>query len=634
MHPEDSEMDVADRVLLTDTVTESLCAHCQTPVPGDAAACPHCGRAMASVAGIPDIVRRLRLALGPQFEVIRLVGRGGFAEVYEVEDTELRRRLAVKVLRTDIEWGPDMATRFKQEARAIAQLSHPHTVPIHFVGEGEGLVFYVMPFIEGLTLADILRADGPLEPRLAAGVAVPILDALEHAHRLGIVHRDIKPDNILVDGSSGRPLLVDFGISTMRGLESRPDEQVVGTPHYMSPEQALGERDVDARADIYAMGAVLLQMVTGRPPFEGATSGEILAKHIADPLNLPDDDALLPGWLRRVIERALQKRREDRYDSAGAMLLAVREGLPDATQSLMTGTHAIPRISPDDPTVQLHLSARARRLWPRRRSTRVLVMTSLVASVVAIGFSAWTVLVGSPPRFMVRNSLLAPVAVSVNGASESQLAPGDSMQVPLKRGDALAARWRLVGPRASDGDLQGESLGGTIADSAPRGNLRTDIAAPTVAPAYLAPRIMNSTGDTLRVTLRDSAHAELPCDCVVPPGGSLFVGYRRADRLRSVDVTNRVGRRLIFESLLARKNSATGEVALSIRAADFDPPRTVAPPAESSSVTRRLLAPLPDIRFEEPQLITDSAVLQTDSLGKIAPAPRHRDPLGPIFQNR
>ncbi len=627
-------MDVPDRVLLADTVNAILCEHCQTPLPSGAAACPQCGHAVAVDPGLPEIVRRLRLALGTQFEVVRLVGRGGFAEVYEVQDTELRRRLAVKVLRTDIEWSPDMATRFKQEARAIAQLSHPHTVPIHFVGEGEGLVFYVMPFIEGLTLADILRADGPLDPKLAAGVAIPILDALDHAHRLGIVHRDIKPDNILVDGSSGRPLLVDFGISTMRGIESRPEDLVVGTPHYMSPEQALGERDVDARADIYAMGAVLLQMVTGRPPFEGATSGEILAKHIADPLDLPDDDALLPDWLRQVIERALQKRREDRFESAGAMLTALREGLPDATQSLMTGTHAIPRISREDPTVQLHIGARARRLWPRRRSTRVLVATTLVVSLSAIGFAVWTMLVGAPPKFLVRNSLLSPVAVSVNGSGELTIAPGDSMQVPLQRGDPLEARWHVVGPRTSGGDLLGESLGGRIADSAPRGILRSDIAAGAVAAGYLAPRVANATSDTIRIMLRDSANALVPCDCSVAPGASMLLGYFRDDRLKAIEARNREGVVLTWDALLQRKNSSTGEVTISVRPADFTPPRSAGPTAVPSSPVDQLTPLVPTIRFEEPQLITDSVKPATDSTAKAKPQPKQRDPLGSIFQNR
>jgi serine/threonine-protein kinase len=582
-------------------------------------------------ADLPAMVRRLRRALGAQFEVIRLIGRGGFAEVYEVEDTELRRRLAVKVLRTDLGWGPEMATRFKQEARAIAQLSHPHTVPIHFVGEGEGLVFYVMPFIEGLTLADILRADGPLDPNVAAGVAIPILDALEHAHRLGIVHRDIKPDNILLDSSSGRPLLVDFGISTMRDTEPRADNVVLGTPHYMSPEQALGERDVDPRADLYAMGAVLLQMVTGHPPFEGASSAEILAKHIADPLDLPDDDALLPGWLRTVVERALQKRREERYESAGAMLAALRAGAPDPTQALMTGTHALPRISREDPTVQLHLTDRARRLWPRRRSTRLLVAGSLTAATVAVAFAAWLTVAGRPPRFVVRNSLLTPVAVSVNGAPERQLSPGDSLAVGLVRGRALEARWHVV---SSDGELRGESLGGRIADSAPRGNLRSDLDARVVARTYLVPRVINSTSDTLTIVLRDSAFRVLPCDCAVPPGSALLLGYRRADQVAMVDVRDKQGRVIRWDQLLARRNAATGEVALSARPADFDPPRSIRPAADSSSVASRIPLPVPDIRLIEPQLIQDSSRPTLDSARKAAPQPRQRDPLNAIFQNQ
>jgi hypothetical protein len=402
----------------------------------------------------------------------------------------------------------------------------------------------------------------------------------------------------------------------------------------MSPEQALGERDVDARADHYAMGAVLLQMVTGHPPFEGATSGEILAKHIADPLDLPDDDALLPDWLRQVIERALQKRREDRYESAGAMLTALREGLPDATQSLMTGTHAIPRISREDPTVQLHITARARRLWPRRRSTRVLVATTLLVSLTAIGFSAWTALAGAPPRFLVRNSLLAPVAVSVNGAGERQLAPGDSMQVPLRRGDPLEARWHVVGPRSSSGDLRGESLGGRIADSAPRGMLRSDIAAGAVAPGYLAPRVTNSTGDTLRVMLRDSADAVVPCDCDVPPGATMLLGYFRDDRLKALEARNRQGVVLTWDALLQRKNSATGEVAISVRAADFTPPRSAGPRPTPISPSSQLVVPLPTIRFEEPKPITDSVKPATDSAPRPKPTPKQRDPLGSIFQNR
>jgi hypothetical protein len=264
----------------------------------------------------------------------------------------------------------------------------------------------------------------------------------------------------------------------------------------------------------------------------------------------------------------------------------------------------------------------------------VLVASKLVVSLAAIGFSAWTAFAGAPPRFLVRNSLLAPVAVSVNGAGERQLAPGDSMQVPLRRGDPLEARWHLVGPRSISGDLRGESLGGRIAVSAPHGILRSDIAAGAVAAGYLAPRVTNSTGDTLRVMLRDSANALVPCDCDVPPGASLLLGYFRDGRLKSIEARNKAGVILTWDALLQRKNSATGEVAVSVRPADFTPPRSVGPRLTPISPSSQLVAPLPTLRFLEPTLITDSTKPAADSAAKAKPAPKQRDPLGSIFQNR
>jgi serine/threonine protein kinase len=506
----------------------------------------------------------LARALGRQYRVVRLLGRGGFAEVYEVRDDDLQRRLAAKVLRADIPWSQATLARFKQEARAIARLNHPNTLPIFFVGEGEGLVFYVMPYCEGRTLGDLLRADGALSVPRALGIIEPILETLQHAHEHGLVHRDVKPDNILIEAGTGRPLLVDFGIvKYLDGAAGNTQTGfIVGTPLYMSPEQALGRHDVDARADIYGIGVVLFQMLTGAPPFEGDDSQEIVTRHLHEPVPVSTlSSDRVPPWLKSVILRCLAKHPDDRYPSARAVLEALRAGRGGAvTTPAPSLPEATARPSEDDtPTASMPA---VRRRGGRRRA---MVALGLVAVVGAL----WAT-VQPQGSLVVYNRLAEPIALTLDDTGFT-LSAGDSLRLPVPTRHPLEAHWAMVRPTGGHGQPLGTEVEGSIVRSAVRGELREVVAAEAGGRTRFSPLVVNRTTRRLQAAVITGGDT-LDCACSVAPGDSIRLGYYPLDLSSSIrvrDTTQATGK---FNALLTGVDSITGVVVVRVAPSSLVPP--------------------------------------------------------------
>jgi predicted Ser/Thr protein kinase len=252
-------------------------------------------------------------ALAGRYSLDRELGRGGMGVVYLANEVDLDRPVAIKLLPPDLAANARLRERFLREARISAKLSHPHIIPIHAVDEVRGFVFFAMAYVDGETLADRVRMRGPLAPSEAARVLREVAWALAHAHANGVVHRDVKPENILLERATGRALVADFGIAS---VEEGAGGEVTGTPEFMSPEAALG-KPVDARSDLYSLGATAYFAVSGRLPFRGRTPTEVLAKQVnavAEPLAVAA--GALPRRVVQTVERCLAKRREHRPKSA------------------------------------------------------------------------------------------------------------------------------------------------------------------------------------------------------------------------------------------------------------------------------------------------------------------------------
>jgi Tol biopolymer transport system component len=319
----------------------------------------------------PDVVARLTAALADRYRVEREIGAGGMATVFLAHDLKHEREVAIKVLHPDL--GAAIGgERFLAEIKTTAKLQHPHILPLLDSGGADGLLFYVMPLVEGETLRARLTRERQLPVDVAVRIATEVAGALDYAHRHGVIHRDIKPENILLH--DGRAVVADFGIalavSAASGSRMTQTGLSLGTPQYMSPEQAMGEKVIDARSDVYAIGAVLYEMLTGEPPFSGATVQAIVAKVLTEKPMYPSAVRdTIPPHVESTLLKALAKLPADRFADAAKFAEALEN--PAATASYRTAA----------------TSTDAAPITPRGAAIRALPW---VVAAASIGALVWT----------------------------------------------------------------------------------------------------------------------------------------------------------------------------------------------------------------------------------------------------
>jgi eukaryotic-like serine/threonine-protein kinase len=355
-----------------------------------------------------------------RYEVGRLLGAGGMAEVFEGRDRLLARRVAIKVLQVQFVRDPSFLIRFKREAQAAASLSHPNIVGVYDTGSEDGTHFIVMEYVDGRTLKEVIRAEGPLYPERAAEICADVCSALVAAHARGLIHRDIKPGNVMLT-PDGKVKVMDFGIARATTSETiTQTAAVVGTAQYISPEQAQGQA-VDYRSDLYSLGCCLYEMLTGTVPFTGATPVAIAYRHVReDPTPPRMLNADVPAPLEAICLKAMAKLPDNRYQTAAEFqsdLERFRNGQPVQATPLLDSaatTQAIPRGDGGaDPTAMLGGAADYAEPYEEERRTSV---GWIVVSVLAL------LLVGAAAFFITRalTSADTPTATTVATTATTQ----------------------------------------------------------------------------------------------------------------------------------------------------------------------------------------------------------------------
>ena len=366
-----------------------------------------------------------------QFRIVEKIGRGGMGAVYKAEQPAMDRVVAIKILHQKLAGRKDLVSRFRREARAMSRLSHPNTVRVFLYGQLEdtGQLYIAMEYLKGMDLAKQTRVEGPMDPQRAAKIMIQVLGALEEAHDVGVIHRDLKPENILLTCQGGiedTPKVLDFGLAKVHDSKMRPGSMVLtrqgmvfGTPEFMSPEQARGD-ELDARSDIYSVGIIMYEMLTGKLPFPRCKPMEYITHQINTPpipVTERRPELNIPRELDFILGKALEKDRKDRYQSAAEFALALQGLLPVEEQS--GPMHAVPHVDKNAISQPIRLERRVSHSAapPAGKSGKGkgLVVAMMAIIIALLGVVAWLLVT---ERGAQSNAVVVPTSLTPDKSAD------------------------------------------------------------------------------------------------------------------------------------------------------------------------------------------------------------------------